>query len=85
MHTFASRLLHLLLSLSCVAHPPSAAVAVGAHVACALTYLVYASAAVAVGTVACALTYLCLPRRSLELNNNAITSLAGVAFPASLS
>jgi len=38
------------------------------------------SAAVAVGTVTCALTYLMLPRSELDLNNNAITSLAGVTF-----
>ena len=50
----------ILLSLSCVARPPSAAVAVG--------------------TVACALTYLVLPRRKLYLDDNAITSLAGVTF-----
>ena len=42
------------------------------------------SAAVAAGTVACALTYLVLPRRNLYLSFNAITSLAGVTFPASL-
>ena len=55
----------ILLSLSCVARPPSAAVVVG--------------------TVACALTFLVLPRRTLFLHYNQITSLAGVTFPASLS
>jgi hypothetical protein len=34
--------------------------------------------------VACALTYLVLTRRYLTLSNNAITSLAGVTFPASM-
>ena len=42
------------------------------------------SVAVAVGTVSCALTYLVLPRRRLTLIDNAIESLAGVTFPASL-
>jgi hypothetical protein len=32
----------------------------------------------------CALTYLMLPRRSLYLDPNPLTSLAGVTFPASL-
>jgi hypothetical protein len=31
------------------------------------------------------LTYLVMPRWDLYLNNNAITSLAGVTFPASVS